>query len=308
MSDMTSNSTAVTAKTLAGKPAAEAILQNATERAQRLSVTPHLALVRVGEDPASVSYVRSKEQKAKAIGLSSDVHVLPVSASKSEVLQLISRLNSEDTVHGILVQLPLPQALQPYENEILQNIDPCKDVDGLHPVNVGRLWSSQEGLRPCTPAGVISMLQFYGIELAGKNVVIIGRSQLVGRPLAALILEQNATVTIAHSRSTDLAAITREADVLCVAVGKAHLVTPDMVKEGAVVVDVGINEHPDPQALNSKGRRRLTGDVDPAVSQVAAALTPVPGGVGLLTVAQLLANTVTAAEHQQAATQQQHQE
>lgn len=286
---------------LSGAPAAAAILEEAAARAKKLSQTPHLALMRVGEDPASVSYVKSKDKKAKDLGLSSEIHVFPEDASSEDILATIQEFNQDKAVHGILLQLPLPEPLQAYESEILGAIDPKKDVDGLHLANVGKLWSGQQGLCPCTPAGVMALLKHYGVDVAGKNAVVVGRSQLVGRPLAALLLAANATVTMAHSRTNDLGAVTRQADILCVAVGQAHLITADMVKKGAVVVDVGINMHPDPNALNSKGRRKLAGDVHPEVEQVARAVTPVPGGVGLMTVAQLLVNTVNAAEQQQAA-------
>ncbi|MBZ9749450.1 bifunctional methylenetetrahydrofolate dehydrogenase/methenyltetrahydrofolate cyclohydrolase FolD [Deinococcus sp. HMF7604] len=279
------------AQPLTGAPAAEALLEEAARRAAALPAAPHLALVRVGDDPASVAYVRGKAKKATQVGLSSQVHALPEDTAQAEVLALLATLNADPAVSGILVQLPLPAHLNP--EVILTAVDPRKDVDGLHPVSTGRLWTAQAGLRPCTPAGVMALLAFYGVPVAGRRAVIVGRSALVGRPLAALLLNADATVTLAHSRTPDLGAVTREADLLVVAVGRAHLVTTEMVKPGATVIDVGINRVP-----TEDGKGRLTGDVHPAVAGVAGALTPVPGGVGPMTVAQLLMNTVLAAETQ----------
>lgn len=276
---------------LGGPPAAEALLAQTAARAAALPTPPHLVIVRVGEDPASVSYVRGKAKKASEIGLRGTVHALPEATLQAELLALIAALNADPDVHGILVQLPLPGHIDPAP--VLQAIDPDKDVDGFHPVNVGRLWTGQPALSPCTPAGILALLAHYGVPLAGQRVVIVGRSTLVGRPLAALMLGADATVTLAHSRTRDLAAVTRGGDVLVVAVGRAHLITPDMVRPGAVVVDVGIN-----RVLDESGKAHLTGDVHPDVAGVAGALTPVPGGVGPMTVAQLMANTVQAAERQ----------
>ncbi|UBV43667.1 bifunctional methylenetetrahydrofolate dehydrogenase/methenyltetrahydrofolate cyclohydrolase FolD [Deinococcus taeanensis] len=279
------------ARPLAGPPAAAALLGEAARRAQALPTTPNLALVRVGEDPASVSYVKGKAKKAAEVGLRSQVHALPEHTTAAELLTLIHTLNANDDVHGILVQLPLPAHLDP--QPALLALDPRKDVDGLHPVSTGLLWSAQPGLRPCTPAGVMALLAHYEVPVAGSRAVIVGRSVLVGRPMAALLLNASATVTVAHSRTPDLGAVTRDADLLIVAAGQAHLITPDMVKPGATVIDVGINRVP-----TGDGRGRLTGDVHPDVGLVAGALTPVPGGVGPMTVAQLLMNTVLAAERQ----------
>ena len=276
---------------LSGPPAAEALLAQTAGRAAALATPPHLVIVRVGEDPASVSYVRGKAKKAGEVGLRSTVNALPEDTSQADLLALIARLNTDPDVHGILVQLPLPAHIT--EGAVLEAIDPDKDVDGFHPVNVGRLWTGQPALSPCTPAGIMALLTHYAIGLAGKRVVIVGRSTLVGRPMAALMLGADATVTLAHSRTRDLGSVTLGADVLVVAVGRAHLITPEMVRPGAVVVDVGIN-----RVLDEAGRARLTGDVHPDVADVAGALTPVPGGVGPMTVAQLMANTVTAAEAQ----------
>lgn len=279
------------AQKLAGPPAAEALLRETAERAAKLAQKPHLSIVRLGEDPASVSYVAGKDAKAKETGLSSTVHALPEETTQAELLALIRQLNGDSSVNGILVQLPLPKHID--EQEILLAIDPDKDVDGFHPMNVGRLWTNHPASVPCTPQGVMYLLKHYGIDPAGKRVVIIGRSNIVGRPMAGLLMNAHATVTVAHSRTRDLRAVTREADILIAAIGKAHFVTPDMVKPGAVVIDVGINR------LEREGKKpKLLGDVHPDVAQVASAMTPVPGGVGPMTIAQLLGNTVAAAEEQ----------
>lgn len=279
------------AQKLAGPPAAEALLRETAERAAKLPQKPHLSIVRLGEDPASVSYVAGKDAKAKETGLSSTVHALPEETTQAELLALIRQLNGDSSVNGILVQLPLPEHID--EQEILLAIDPDKDVDGFHPMNVGRLWTNHPASVPCTPQGVMYLLKHYGIDPAGKRVVIIGRSNIVGRPMAGLLMNAHATVTVAHSRTRDLRAVTREADILIAAIGKAHFVTPDMVKPGAVVIDVGINR------LEREGKKpKLLGDVHPDVAQVASAMTPVPGGVGPMTIAQLLGNTVAAAEEQ----------
>lgn len=281
-----------TARILAGPPAAEALLQETAARAASLPLPPHLAIVRLGNDPASVSYVAGKDAKAKATGLSSTVHALPENTTQGELLALIHELNGRADVHGILVQLPLPAHIN--EQAVLLAIDPDKDVDGFHPMNVGRLWTGHPAPVPCTPQGVLFLLRHYGVEVAGKRAVVVGRSNIVGKPMAGLLLTANATVTVAHRRTPDLGAVTREADLLIVAVGQAHLITPDMVKPGAVVVDVGINR------LERPGKKaRLLGDVHPDVALVASDLTPVPGGVGPMTIAQLLANTVEAAQRQQ---------
>ena len=279
------------AQKLAGPPAAEALLRETAERAAKLAQKPHLSIVRLGEDPASVSYVAGKDAKAKETGLSSTVHALPEETTQAELLALIRQLNGASSVNGILVQLPLPKHID--EQEILLAIDPDKDVDGFHPMNVGRLWTNHPASVPCTPQGVMYLLKHYGIDPAGKRVVIIGRSNIVGRPMAGLLMNAHATVTVAHSRTRDLRTVTREADILIAAIGKAHFVTPDMVKPGAVVIDVGINR------LEREGKKpKLLGDVHPDVAQVASAMTPVPGGVGPMTIAQLLGNTVAAAEEQ----------
>lgn len=274
---------------LSGPPVAEAVYQELQTLLATLPYVPHLRVVRLGDDPASVAYVRLKDRQAKRLGLSSQVDVFPESTSQEELLAHIARLNADPAVDGILVQSPVPRQVD--FNAVLEAIDPLKDVDGLTPVNAGRMWMGLEALESCTPAGVMRLLKHYQIPLAGQEVVIVGRSNLVGKPLAALMLREHATVTLAHSRTQDLAAVCRRADILVAAVGKAGLITPEMVRPGAVVVDVGINR----VGQNEKGRDILVGDVAPGVAAVASALTPVPGGVGPMTVAMLLYNTVIAA-------------
>ena len=268
---------------LDGKEAAAALVDELKSQVAQLPYTPLLAFIRVGEDPASASYVKSKERLAERAGVASQVHVLAESSSEAHVLQLIERLNADADVDGILVQLPLPAGLS--EERVLDSIDPAKDVDGLHPYNVGLLWSGREALAPATPVGVIALLDRYGIELEGKEAVIVGRSELVGKPLAALMVRRNATVTIAHSRTKNLSQVTRRADVLVVAAGRPRLVTVDMVKPGAAVLDVGLTR------LDG----RIVGDVDPAGSTVAGWQTPMPGGAGPMAVVMVIVNTLAAA-------------
>jgi methylenetetrahydrofolate dehydrogenase (NADP+)/methenyltetrahydrofolate cyclohydrolase len=274
---------------LSGPPVAEAVYEELQDLLSKLPYVPHLRVVRLGEDPASVAYVRLKDRQAKKLGLSSQVDVFPESTSQEELLAHIAQLNADPEVDGILVQSPVPKQVD--FNTVLETINPLKDVDGLTPVNAGRMWMGLEALESCTPAGVMRILKHYQIPLAGKEVVIVGRSNLVGKPLAAMMLRENATVTLAHSRTHDLAGVCRRAEVLVAAVGKAGLITPEMVRPGAVVVDVGINR----VGQNAKGRDILVGDVAPEVATVASAMTPVPGGVGPMTVAMLLHNTVVAA-------------
>lgn len=247
-------------------------------------VVPGLAVVLVGEDPASQSYVRMKEQDCAEVGIVSFDHRMPAETTQDELNALIDECNADPTVHGILVQLPLPGHLD--EEAALARISAEKDVDGLHPANLGRLVRGIDAPRACTPWGVMKMLDRYGIELEGKRAVVIGRSSIVGKPQALMLLERNATVTICHSRTSDLPAVCREADVLVAAVGRAEMVDASYVKPGAVVIDVGINR-------TDKG---MVGDVDfESVEPVASAITPVPGGVGPMTRAMLLENTVAAA-------------
>jgi len=246
---------------------------------------PCLVVVLVGDDPASHVYVRNKEQAAEFVGFAGTVHRLPAATTESELLALVQQLNRDPAVDGILVQFPVPPHIR--QAAVIAAIDPDKDVDGLHAVNAGRLWAGERGLVPCTPAGCMRLLAETGVELAGKTAVVVGRSQLVGKPMAGLLLAQNATVTVAHSKTRDLPAVCRTADVLIAAVGRALLITAEYVKPGAVVIDVGMNR-------NAAGK--LCGDVDEAsVRGVAGALTPVPGGVGPMTIAMLLENTLTAA-------------
>lgn len=252
-------------------------------------LTPGLAVVLVGNDPASEVYVRSKHKQTQAAGMVSFEHLLPADVAQSELLALIGKLNRDPAVHGILVQLPLPAGLD--ANAIVNAIDPAKDVDGLHPINAGRLATGLPALAPCTPLGCIILTKSVHASLSGMNAIVIGRSNLVGRPLVQLLLNENATVTIAHSRSRDLPALCRNADLVYAAVGRAEMVKGDWLKPGAMVIDVGITRVP-----GSSGKDRLIGDVAyQEALQVAGAVTPVPGGVGQMTVACLLVNTLRAA-------------
>ena len=245
-----------------------------------------LATILVGDDPASHVYVGSKHKASHEAGIDSRDHRFPSDTAESEILELIADLNADESVDGILVQLPLPEHMD--EPTVLRAVDPAKDVDGFHVLNAGRLYLGEPFLVPATPLGIMVMLDEYGVELKGKDAVVIGRSEIVGKPMAMLLLAQHATVTICHSRTVDLASHTRRADVLVAAVGREGLVTPDMVKPGATVVDVAMNR-------NAEGK--LVGDVDRAVFEVAGLMTPVPGGVGPMTIAMLLRNTLTAAQH-----------
>ena len=283
------------ARILYGKEFAARIKASAEHGALLLrerGIHPRLAVIIVGNDPASEVYVRNKQKTCAELDILSDHIALPAETTREELLARIDALNAEVLVHGILVQLPLPAALAAHEDEILSRIDPRKDVDGFHPMNVGHLSIGAPGLRPCTPAGCIRMLEYAGIPIEGKHAVIIGRSNIVGKPMGMLLLERHATVTLCHSRTENLAEIAREADILVAAVGQPHFVTADMVKPGATVIDVGINRI---------APKKLVGDVDfEAVEKVAGAITPVPGGVGLLTVAMLMENVVQAAAAQTA--------
>ena len=284
----------MTARLLEGKVFAAKLKEEAGKKAQELKakygITPGLAVIIVGENPASQVYVRNKHKACTELGFYSEGVELPATTTREELLAEIQRLNNDEKIHGILVQLPLPKELQPYESEVLGAINPLKDVDGFHPVNVGRLVTGQKALVPCTPHGCLRMLELAEIPVEGANAVIIGRSNIVGKPMFHLLLGKNATVTICHSRTKNLAEITRQADILVAAVGKAGFVTADMVKPGAAVIDVGINRI---------APKTLVGDVDfEAVKEVAGAITPVPGGVGLLTIAMLMQNTVEAARLQ----------
>jgi methylenetetrahydrofolate dehydrogenase (NADP+)/methenyltetrahydrofolate cyclohydrolase len=259
-------------------------------------VVPGLTVVLVGDDPATAVYVGGKEKASREAGMAGETIRLPATTSQAELLALVEQLNADDTVHGILVQMPLPKHIDP--ETVINHIRPEKDVDGFHPVNVGKLLIGHtDGFVPCTAAGVQLLLGEYGVKTAGADCVVIGRSTIVGKPMAALMMQSgplaDATVTVCHSRTRDLAAHTRRADILVVAAGRARLVTADMVKPGAVVIDVGMNRIPDPTA---KGGSRLVGDVDfDDVRRVASLITPVPRGVGPMTIAMLLSNTVRAA-------------
>ncbi|WP_196594721.1 bifunctional methylenetetrahydrofolate dehydrogenase/methenyltetrahydrofolate cyclohydrolase FolD [Pectinatus sottacetonis] len=279
---------------LAGKIYAEQLKQAAKNKINALiektGIHPGLTVIIVGEDPASQIYVRNKHRTCEEMGINSQIVRLPADVSKNELIKNIKMLNENKTVHGILLQLPLPQHLQKYESEILYKIAPHKDVDGFHPVNVGKLSIGEKALVPCTPFGCIKMLELANIPIDGKNAVIIGRSNIVGKPMANLLLAHNATVTICHSHTKNLPYITANADILISAVGKPGFVTADMVKPGATVIDIGINRI---------APKKIVGDVDfQNVKEKAGFITPVPGGVGLLTIAMLMHNTADAAYHQ----------
>lgn len=287
----------MTAQLIDGNAIAKAIHDELTLEVAALKergVTPGLATVLVGDNTASQTYVRMKQKRCGEVGIYSEGHELPADATQEEVEALVRKLNADPAINGILVQLPLPDHLD--EEAILSAISLEKDVDGFHPINIGRLaMKGREALfAPCTPAGVIELLDRLGLPIAGKEAVVLGRSNIVGLPVSMLLLKRDATVTICHSRSRDLPAITRRADILVAAVGRAEMVKADWVKPGAVVIDVGINRVDDPSA---KRGYRLVGDVDfESVKEVAGWLTPVPGGVGPMTIAMLLKNTVTAAK------------
>ena len=273
--------------------AAVAAMKAATGR------VPGLAVVLVGDDPASRSYVTGKGKACTAAGIYSREIDLPASARRDEILATVRALNADDAIDGILVQLPLPDSS--IERDVIEAIDPAKDVDGFHPTNVGRMVQGLPSFVPCTPVGVVEILRRAGVALAGASVVVVGRSQLVGRPLSILLSQKgvDATVTLCHTRTKDLARFTRAADVVVVAAGRPHTLTADMVKPGAVVIDVGVNRVPD--ASKAAGHR-LVGDVDfDAVAAIASAITPVPGGVGPMTIAMLLKNTLEAARRRRGA-------
>ena len=279
---------------LSGKPVQERVLAEVKAGVERLNqgrgVTPTLGVVLIGEDPASQVYVRGKKRAADSVGIATRDALYPQGIGQRELMDLLRALSTDRSVHGILLQLPLPKGLD--ETVALAAIDPDKDVDGLHPTNLGRLLAGEPGTVPCTPAGVLEILDHYGAKLEGAEAVVVGRSRLVGKPLAQLLLARHATVTMCHTRTRDLGGHTRRADVLCVAAGRPRMITGDMVKEGAWVIDVGVNR------LDTG---KLAGDVDfDSVIPRAGGVTPVPGGVGLLTVAMLLRNTLAAAERQAA--------
>ncbi|MGE5549859.1 MAG: bifunctional methylenetetrahydrofolate dehydrogenase/methenyltetrahydrofolate cyclohydrolase FolD [Bacteroidota bacterium] len=277
------------ARIIDGKAVAARVKGEVGLRAQSLrarGLVPGLAVIIVGDDPASRVYVNSKKKACADLGLYSEEHALPASVSQEELISLIKRLNLDPRIHGVLVQLPLPDGLD--EQEVIRTIDPAKDVDGFHPVNMGRLMIGLPGLVPCTPAGVMELIREAGAVVKGSECVVVGRSNIVGKPQALLLLAEHGTVTICHSRTRDLETVCRRADILVVAVGKPGIVHGGMIKPGAVVIDVGVNRLSD---------GKLAGDVDFATAaEVAGAITPVPGGVGPMTIAMLMRNTVLAAE------------
>jgi methylenetetrahydrofolate dehydrogenase (NADP+)/methenyltetrahydrofolate cyclohydrolase len=297
-------------KILDGAAIAAEIKREVAEEVKLLAgqgIRPGLAAVLVGHVPASEIYVRSKVQSCADLGIFSDLITPPGSVTTEEMLELVAGLNSRDEIDGILIQLPLPAHID--AKALLDAIAPAKDVDGLHPVNAGRLQAGRPALAPCTPAGVIEILKRSGIPIAGRHAVVVGRSDLVGKPAAMLLLHQNATVTICHSKTCDLGAITRQAEILVAAIGRPGFITPEMIKPGATIVDVGINRiatrtefdrffagDSKREATFAKRGSTIVGDVHPQAFALAGAYTPVPGGVGLLTVAMLMANTVRAAK------------
>ncbi|MBE6693339.1 MAG: bifunctional methylenetetrahydrofolate dehydrogenase/methenyltetrahydrofolate cyclohydrolase FolD [Ruminococcaceae bacterium] len=279
-----------TAKIIDGKAISAEVRAEIAANTRRLiektGITPGLAVIIVGEDPASQVYVRNKRRACEEVGFYSEAYELPEATSQEELEALVERLNGDKNIHGILVQLPLPKHLD--EEKILLKISPDKDVDAFHPYNVGRIMIGNYDFLPCTPAGVMELIHRSGVSVGGKECVVVGRSNIVGKPMAMLLLHDNGTVTVCHSRTKDLAEVTRRADILVAAIGKADFFTADMVKEGAVVIDVGMNRRAD---------GKLTGDVDfESVSQVASYITPVPGGVGPMTITMLMKNTLKAAE------------
>ncbi len=293
------------AQIIDGKKTAEKVLAEVKADADELKargVVPTLAVVLVGDDEASKIYVAGKEKKAKQTGLATKEFFLPAETTEKDLLALVGKLNGDKSVHGILVQFPLPRHIS--EKKVRRAISPEKDVDGLNPCNSGRLMEGDEELAPCTPKGCMRLLEEYGTELRGKNAMVVGRSVLVGKPLAQMLLNRDATVTVCHSHTKNLAEITRQADVLCVAAGKPKLITADMVKQGVVVIDVGINRVDGPTIKEDVegvekivNKKIIVGDVDfEGVGRKASLITPVPGGVGPMTIAMLLRNTVNAAK------------
>ncbi len=282
-----------------GKDVSEKIYADLRDRIARLKqngIVPGLAVILVGDDPASQVYVGMKDKKCVELGINSYQHILPADTTQEELMAKIRELNADDRVSGILVQLPLPKHLD--ESAVIKAIDPDKDVDCFHPFNLGKMIIGEADLLPATPAGIHQMMVRSGIKIAGKHVVIVGRSNIVGKPLANILMQKDenadATVTVVHSRTANFSELTKMADILIVAIGKPRLITADMVKEGAVIIDVGTNRIDDPTAKNGK---RLVGDVDfDSVKDKVSAITPVPGGVGPMTICMLMSNTVTAAE------------
>jgi len=290
----------MTAIVMESKPLKEAMWAEASamveDRLKSRGGRPCLAVVLVGDDPASATYVKNKHAACRKVGIDTRDFHLPAETSQADLIALVNGLNGESAVNGILVQLPLPKHID--ARAVIGCVSPVKDVDCLHPENVGLLFLGTPRFEPCTPGGIMRLLAFYGFSVEGKRVVIIGRSNIVGKPLSALMLRAHATVTLCHSRTRDLPSVAREADILIAAIGKPHFVTADYIHDGAVVVDVGVNQVPDASA---KGGKRLIGDVDfDAALPKAAAISPVPGGVGPLTIASLLMNTLRAFDLQTA--------
>jgi len=307
----------MTARIISGREISEVIKSEVRAEIAGLSFRPCLAVVRVGEDAASAVYVGSKVKTSEELGMRSAHHYLQSNVAETELLELVNRLNLDPEVDGILVQLPLPRHID--ESSVIDAIDPAKDVDGFHPINVGRLSLGQNSLFPCTPAGVIEILKRSDIDIAGRHAVIVGRSNIVGKPMAMLLLRENATVTICHSRTADLPAVTRTADILIAAIGRPGFIRSEHIRDGAAVIDVGINSVSDQLLINElfdgdelqkrlatieKRGATLVGDVSPKDAMAKAGhFTPVPGGVGLLTVAMLMKNTVQAAKTRRAASE-----
>ncbi|HIJ72409.1 MAG TPA: bifunctional methylenetetrahydrofolate dehydrogenase/methenyltetrahydrofolate cyclohydrolase FolD [Planctomycetes bacterium] len=287
------------AKIIDGKQVAQTMREEIKQEVEKLkkdNIVPGLGVILVGEDPASQSYVRAKEKACEKIGIYSDDNRLPADTKQDELMAPIKRMNNDPKINGILVQLPLPDHIN--ETDVLLAINPDKDVDGFHPMNIGKMVAGEKTFWPCTPHGVIQLLQRSGVKIEGAEVVIVGRSNIVGKPLANMLIQKaptgNATVTVCHTRTKDLAFHTKRADILVAAAGKPEMITADMVKEGAVVIDVGVNRVEDPS--KEKGYR-LTGDVDfEAVKEKASLITPVPGGVGPMTITMLLYNTLESAK------------
>ncbi|MDE2694809.1 MAG: bifunctional methylenetetrahydrofolate dehydrogenase/methenyltetrahydrofolate cyclohydrolase FolD [Paracoccaceae bacterium] len=284
----------MTAKIISGKEFSESVRNKVAHHVAHLKadhgIVPGLAVVLVGEDPASKVYVRNKGEQTLAVGMKSVEHKLDVNTPEEKLLKLIESLNEDPTIHGILCQLPLPGHIN--EDLVINSISPDKDVDGFHISNVGRLGTGQKSMVPCTPLGCLMMLRDHHGSLSGLNAVVVGRSNIVGKPMANLLLQDSCTVTIAHSRTKDIENICRRADIIVAAVGRPEMINADWISEGATVIDVGINRIPHPE---KEGKTKLVGDVDyKSAAQVAGAITPVPGGVGPMTIACLLANTVTA--------------
>jgi methylenetetrahydrofolate dehydrogenase (NADP+)/methenyltetrahydrofolate cyclohydrolase len=289
----------MTAQIIDGKQVAadmRAELKDETAKLKEKGVVPGLGVILVGEDPASKSYVTAKERACEEIGIYSDDNRLPAETSQEDLITLVKKMNADPKINGILVQLPLPKGLG--EAEVLLTIDPAKDVDGFHPMNVGKMVVGEKAFLPCTPHGVIQLLLRSGVKIEGANVVIVGRSNIVGKPLANMLIQKNpkgnATVTVCHTRTKDLAHHTRQADIVIAAAGRPNTITADMIKDGAVVIDVGVNRVED---ATKKAGYRLVGDVDfENVAEKASLITPVPGGVGPMTITMLLYNTVESAK------------